>query len=344
MRDGSEGDYTVLQPVGHTESIHNPFSKSDADDAAIWVNHKRPEHSLIFGNDKLYSGGIYTYNLQGKELAFVSMPSVINLDIRHGIKLAGMKKREDLLVTAERKYNQVHIYAIREGKLVKLNPHTPIPTGFKKQTYGLGLYHNQKNNRLFVFLASKQSRHDLHQIELFMKSSGEMDGKLVRKIPGHLLHDYVEGILVDDDQRVVYIADEEKGIHMFEADPWAPARFLKTFGLKEFSKDREGIALLNYGKNKGLILVSNQGDSNIKVFDRISQKFLGTIDNRESLHSDGIAATTQNLGPHFPDGLLVAHNEAGTNFALYNLKDLRGTLFGRDVNVQKASEIPGSGK
>ena len=71
------------------ETTPTPQGSEDdsADDPAIWVNPTNPEKSIIFGTDK--KGGIGSYALDGKEIAYDAVGKMNNIDIRQNVMMNG---------------------------------------------------------------------------------------------------------------------------------------------------------------------------------------------------------------------------------------------------------------
>lgn len=57
-----------------------------ADDPAIWVS-TNPADSLVFGTDK--DNGVYVYNMDGSEHAYLPEGRLNNVDVRYGFDLGG---------------------------------------------------------------------------------------------------------------------------------------------------------------------------------------------------------------------------------------------------------------
>ncbi len=320
-------DYASLSNNTVYPDFYTTSVPGDADDIAIWVHPTDSEKSIIFGNDKkLETGGIYAWNMQGNHLFFVPVPRAVNLDVRQNVILQDGVVR-DLLVIGERVNNTIKIFEInRETGNLKEITASRIFSGFIKQTYGLGLYHNKNKSKLYVFVSSKLNRHDIHQFELFINTQGKIDGKLVRKFAGQDIQGFVEGIVADDEHGYVYMADEDRGILKYYADIDRGDLLLDIFAQKDdITKDREGLAIYKCSCGGGFIILSNQANSNLKVYNRLgNHNYVATIEKKGSTYSDGIAVNSGIIGKNYPLGMIVAHNDNDKNFAVYNWQKVLG--------------------
>jgi len=160
----------------------------------------------------------------------------------------------------------------------------------------------------------------------------------------------VEGMVVDVERDILYLAQEDVGIwawplserrprlrlvdkvrefgvpydriYLPEEDEFSCALHFSQdpgYGGRHLSADAEGLTVY-YGRGRsGYLLASSQGDSTYAVYERSGHNaFLGTfrvgsagaIDGAE--HSDGAAVVNVPLGPAFPRGLFVTHDGENT--------------------------------
>ncbi|HEX2959329.1 MAG TPA: phytase [Chitinispirillaceae bacterium] len=138
--------------------------------------------------------------------------------------------------------------------------------------------------------------------------------------------DICEGICSDDELGYIYICDENVQILKYHADPdkninTLVSRFALDDGIKS---DREGINIYRCDNNSGYILMSSQGNDQIKVYDRITNEFLGTVIAQGMKDCDGLDVTAVPLGPQFPHGLAAFHlgSSMGSQFGFYDWADI----------------------
>lgn len=301
----------------------------DADDPAIWINEASPADSWVIGTDKKPEGALYVWDLKGKvvyKTPRLNRPT--NVDVRSGIDI--QEKKEDIVVTTVRGTNELKVYKVDYPKkrLLDITAQEGIPTGFIKDSYGLTLYKEEKTGRLYAFVSSKQGG-DIHGIYLWPNENGQMRGDIVARFGKDDILSFVEGMVTDDRRRHLYCADEDHGLIKYHLSPGLEhVEKLTVLAKKDgIVGDREGVSLYECPHKKGYLLLSNQESSNVKIYQREGHNaFVGTLETKGATKTDGIASTSRDLGPAFPEGILVAHNDAGKNFVIYDWKQIRQAL------------------
>jgi len=154
-----------------------------------------------------------------------------------------------------------------------------------------------------------------------------------RKVRSFDVGGQVEGCVADDTLRALYIGEEDRGIWRYGAEPGAGKRRRlvdSTGGGGHLHADVEGLTLA-YGRNgTGQLIASSQGDSTFAVYRReganafVRRFTVGAARGIDEVKAtDGIDATTANLGPRYSRGLFVAQdgrNDSGNqNFKLVPL-------------------------
>ena len=302
---------SVLDLLARRET---PPARDDADDPAIWTHPSDPVRSVVIGTDK--DAGLHVYDLEGRELQFVS-----------GIKPNNVDVRGDIVVAADDSPGSLLVYRIdRETR--RLRRLAEFPT--KVDAHGLCLYRSPAGP-LFAFANDLRGR--VEQWEL-TETDDAVDGRPVRS------WDHggaVEGCVVDDEAGVLYLGEEERGVWRYGAgprDPVADPKLVDRTGEGRLEADVEGLAILRAPGGRGLLLVSSQGDDHFAAYRRdgtneVVARFRvsgGDVDGCED--TDGIELTTAPLGPGFPRGLFVCQDgrDGGskdqTNFKLVPLDGL----------------------
>ena len=59
-----------------------------ADDPEIWVDARDSRRALIYATDK--KAGLYVYDLDGKQVQFLPVGPMNNVDLRSGLAIAGL--------------------------------------------------------------------------------------------------------------------------------------------------------------------------------------------------------------------------------------------------------------
>lgn len=322
----------VMKASGETKAVPN-----DADDAAIWVNSREPEKSLILGTDKHEAtGGLYVFDLEGnikQKITPLDRPN--NVDVEYGFSLGG--KTVDLAVVTERVAQRLRIYSIDSatGTLSDVSGNTKVfanREGDGALPMGVGLYRRASDGEVFAIVSPKTGPKQgyLEQYRLVGKG-GKVDLEAVRTFGEFSGVDAegngeIEAVCVDDELGFVYVADELAGIRKYLADPGLnDNRQLAIFGAQGYKGDREGLAIYATGKGTGYLLSSDQvvGGSRVLVYPREGaagkpheHAVMATIATPAD-ETDGLDVTNRALPPRFGRGLLVMMNSKGKNFLFF---------------------------
>lgn len=314
-----------------TEPVYSPNINDDtADDPAIWYNDEIPSKSVIFGSNKMY--GIHSYNLMGEELQYIPAGTINNIDVRKNIKLG--KKTVDVLVGSHRLNNTVDIYIIdSKGSIGKQADHQLPIDNF--DPYGFCLFKNNKQ-KLFALVNNKQGI--VYQMSIDLNNEGKL---MSTKVNEFKLDTQVEGMVVDDENAVLYVGEEQNAIFKFELQ--AENNIASRGKMLKDSEDSnvnirydiEGLALLN----STYLLASSQGNFSYAVFDLKRDKYVtsfkigdNTFDAVEE--TDGIEINTNNFGPDYPKGIMVVQDgfnfdgdiKKAQNFKIVDLRDVMNLL------------------
>jgi 3-phytase len=324
-----------IQPVLATDPVRN-----DPDDPAIWVNHNKPEGSLILGTNKVGkpAGALVVFGLNGKTQQTIDqLDRPNNVDVAYGFQLGDEKV--DIAVLTERERSQLRVYRIAsDGTALTEVGQVPVFVGEKgdwAKPMGIGLYQRARDGALFVIVGRKAGPQDgyLWQYQLLDDGNGHVRGNVIRKFGKYSGKQEVEAIAVDSLLGYVYYADERLGIRKYRADPDHPdaARELAIFGKEGFQGDHEGIAIYAREDGTGYIICTDQTRSNssYQVFRREGSK-ADPHDHSELLKvvrggadsTDGLETTSAALGKRFPFGILVAMNSRPKNFLIFDWHDV----------------------
>lgn len=320
---------TPLVPVRTTEALPN-----DADDPAIWINPKDGAQSRILGNDKHEgTGGLYVFDLQGKIVQKITpLDRPNNVDVVQGIKVG--EKTLDLAVVTERKQEQLKIYSIDEsGTLTDVTGKTkilPESTGEQKAPMGVALW-KKPDGTADVFVSPKEGPKlgYIAQYKLVAGEGGKVDVSFVRRLGSFsgLTKEgegEIEAMVVDQGAGMLYFSDERAAIKRLPADPASKAGEF-SFGRDTYQGDREGLAVIKFDKSKWLLSSDQiEGGSKLFVWD-----IGGRLPRRAAIiptpadSTDGLEATTANLGTEFPEGILVMMNSKDKNFMIFDLREVK---------------------
>ena len=289
----------AVTATGETTAVATANADA-ADDPAIWRNAADPTASLIIGTDK--KAGLYVYGLDGKVRDFNDAGRVNNVDvITHNGKV--------IVAASDRNDNaNAHV------ALFSLDPATTRLTALGRvaagagEAYGLCLY--AAPEALYAFVVLKDGT--INQLALDISAAAPA-AKIVRTLK---LGTQSEGCVVDPRTSRLYVAEEDVGLWRFDAragGPVNPTKIAAADG-QQIVADAEGVAIAADGPgNDGQLIVSSQGDNAYAVYNLADDRYLGRFRIGAGAlgatsETDGIAIATGDLGPSFPNGLMVAQD------------------------------------
>lgn len=296
----------------------------DTDDPAIWIHPTDPSQSIVFGTDKDTQGGIYAFDLQGRNIASRTIKGVQrpnNIDIEYGFRLND-STTTDILVFTERERQQVRVFSVPDMQPLdgggipvfadETNPEHRLPMG-------IALYKSPSSGKLYMIVGRKTGPVNdyLYQYLLTYDPRG-LKAVLVRKFGRFSGTKEIEAIAVDDALGWVYYSDEGVCIRKYHAEPSLGNREIDCFGGDRFQDDIEGIAIAATGEHSGVLIVSDQQRGTFNLFDRVSNEYLRAV-NLGTTETDGCEVTTVGLGSSYPGGLFVAMNDE-RDFYFYDLR------------------------
>ncbi|MFI7407572.1 phytase [Streptomyces sp. NPDC049627] len=354
---------------------------ADADDPAVWVDPHDAGHSLVIGT--LKKAGLDVYGLDGKRLQHIAAPAAPgedaapgrfnNVDVVYGFELGGRKT--DLALVSDRGRDRVRAYAIDPGAVATGRPPLRDVTAAdaapvfstseaevddQRTAYGLAAF-SDDDNAYAVVSRRSESRVRLLRLEdrdgrVGYRTEDTLDLPTSFRLPDGTGwapcadpgdRPQVEGMVVDQEEHVLYAAQEDVGLWRVGLDdeeferpelidrvreygtPWTydaeqEECVLDTahdpgFGGAHLSADAEGATLYHAADGKGYLLASSQGDNTFAVYERQGRNtYLGSFAVTDSAatdgvqHSDGSTAVNVPLGRSFPKGLLVTHDGEAT--------------------------------
>jgi 3-phytase len=309
-----------------TPDIITEKTKHDTDDPAIWVNHKDPEKSIVFGTDKDSDGAIYAFDLEGKiikEKTIKGLKRPNNVDLQYNFKLND-SVTVDVLAFTEREKNQIRIFSVPDMKPLDIGglPVFEDETNSKfRIPMGISLYSSPIDNALYAIVSRKYGPEKNYLYQYEIKSDGErVSLELVRKFGNFSGKQEIEAVAVDNELGYIYYSDESHCIRKYFAEPSKGNKELGCFGGDIFEGDIEGIAIANFKNGTGYIIVSNQKKGTFNIFSRKNNEYVREI-NLNTNQTDGCEIVTIPLNKIFKNGLFVAMNNE-RNFYFYDLGKL----------------------
>jgi 3-phytase len=290
-----------------------------ADDPAIWRNAADPAKSLVVATDK--KGGLYVYDLAGKQKSFLRAPGLNNVDLVElpdGRVLVAASDRSDLANA------RIHLSLLdtASGALELAGSH-PVGPG---EAYGICFGGMTGEGEVTVYNAPKNGV--IYESRFLPGSPVAMTSTLAT-VPTQ-----PEGCIADPRTGTLYIGEEDAGIWAIDTESGAK-RLVAAIDNKMLVADVEGLALAPQGKDGGYLVASSQGDNAYAVFRLPGMEPLGrfriaagTFGATEE--TDGIELDVRSFGPAYPAGLFIAQDgmnaPAAQNFKLVSWQDVKTAL------------------
>jgi 3-phytase len=285
---------------------------ADQDDVTFWLHPTDLSLSTIIASDKS-ANKLFVYDLTGTALQVIAAQTPGNIDARYGFRLGA--ESVDVVAFNERATNKIRVYRVDPGsrQLVQIDDGT-IDSG---PNYGFTMYKSPVNGKFYAFTGPSSSTR-VKQFELVdPDNDGRVSAVLVRQL--QQLGGTVEGMVADDEEGTLYLAEEPGGIWKFDAesDGATSGTKIASVGQNGLTADVEGVAMY-YGPNgQGYIVASSQGDSTFKIYERQSpHAFVGTFAISGVANTDGIDVINSPLGSRFPYGMFASHNGHTSPYAV----------------------------
>lgn len=292
----------VLQSLVQTDPV--PSVGDAADDPAIWLHRADPAQSLILGTDK--RSGLGVYDLQGREVQFLPVGRLNNVDLRSGFILG--ERRVDLAVASNRDANSLHLFSVDPdtGHVAELGQvATPL-----SEIYGLCMSQSPEGT-LYAIANDKDGRFLQYQL-----GAGEngVTGELVREFR---VASQPEGCVSDDLRQRLFIGEEGAAVWTLAAGAEAATDMQQVIGVGgPVAADIEGLGFFQHATSPYLV-ISSQGNDSYVILDgvapyaqrgafRIGLNAQRGIDGVSE--TDGLEVTSTNLGGAWSQGLLVVQD------------------------------------
>ncbi|MBL1097286.1 phytase [Streptomyces sp. 205] len=369
---------TVETPAVHDDAADG---HANADDPAVWVNPDKPGQSLVVGT--LKRGGLDVYRLDGTRVQHIAAPPAPgddaapgrfnNVDIVYGFELDGEKT--DLALVSDRGRDRIRAYAVDGAALAGGKPPLRDVTSddvepvfaadetevdAQHTAYGLAAYSHDGDayavvsRRAETRMALLKLKDNHGTVGYEREDSVDLPGTFTLPNgkqwspcadPGE--HAQVEGMAVDQQEHILYAAQEDVGLWRVDLDdeefgdpalidrvreygvPWTydaeeEECVIDTsadpgYGGRHLAADAEGITVYHAKDGKGYVLASSQGDSTFAVYRRGGNNaWVGSFTVTDSQatdgvqHSDGSTVVNVPLGHGFPKGLWVSQDGEAT--------------------------------
>lgn len=323
----AQGDPAKPVPAA-VETVVATNPAVDADDPALWADHRDPGRAVLFGTDK--TEGLYVHDMDGRVRQFLSDGPLNNVDLRTGFMVDG---REHVLVAAtERSKFGVAVYLFDPDSF-ETKSHGFIQTD---KAFGepYGFCMGRAGDDFLLALNSKEGNIAVYALP---NGGATTTAKLTRSLN---VASQPEGCTIDDDTGSLYVGEEDVAIWRFDLAAGTsdvPFRVADVDGTRLVA-DVEGLTILRDRGAKYLI-ASSQGDSTFPIW-RIGAdgyhyvgRFAvegGAIDNVTG--TDGLNAWSGPIGPFLEGAIAIHDDDDGGEQQNYKIVDWR--------EVRRALQLP----
>lgn len=298
-----QGDPAVtVTAIAETVPV-GTVNEDAADDPAIWRNAADPAKSLIVGTDK--KGGLYVYDLMGREKSFFAAPGLNNVDLVElgdGRVVVAASDRSNL-ATAQ------IMLALLDTATGTLSAAGTIAVG-PGEGYGIcidrPLSGKVPGNEFTVFSAPKNGV--IYRTVIAAGGDGfGGNSETLATVPSQ-----PEGCIADPRTGTLYIGEELAGIWAIDMATGAK-RMVAPVDNRMLVADLEGLAIAPEGTDGGYLVGSSQGDNAYAVYRLPAMEPVGrfriaagTYGSTEE--TDGIELDIRDFGPDFPGGIFIAQD------------------------------------
>lgn len=208
-----------------------------------------------------------------------------------------------------------------------------------EEVYGFALGKSVSTHQLYAFIVGKNGAFEQWELN---GSEGSFKGNVIRK---HKFSSICEGIVADDFNEKVFVAQEENGIWKMDMNPSkknvAPKQIVDLNQNVGLTADMEGITMYYADSTNGYLIASVQGNNSYAIFNRQTpHDYVGSFTIAEA---DGIDGTQETDGldvdnravEGFPNGVLIVqdgynmqNNELiNQNFKLVDWKQIANSFY-----------------
>lgn len=311
------GHMLYAQVVSPVLSLNGPGA-GDQDDMCIWIHPGDPSLSTVITADKDASR-IFVYDLSGNTIQSISTTGKPGgIDVRYNFMLSGQPV--DIVGYNDRDNTKIVILAVNPSTRQLTQVGNFNAGGGWSELYGFCLYFSPNTHKHYAFGCGKNGQ--IRQWELVDNGNGTIGGIEKRTWDNGT---QTEGMVADDETAKLYAASEADGVYKYDADPNDPTpagNLIAPTGVHGLTADVEGLTIYYAANGEGYLIVSSQGNSTFKVYERKEpHNFVKTFSVNGASDTDGIDVTNVNLGPAFPRGLFTLH-EGVTAVLMCDYEDL----------------------
>ncbi len=302
----------------------------DADDPAIWVNKSNPSQSRVIGTNKVKrpTGGLYVFDLDGK-----IVQKITGLDRPNNVDVYQNWNGLDIAVCTERLQGRLRIYKIDpRGTLSDFTGKTDVAmkgTADYGEPMGIALWKSKITGNVYALVSPKLGLAEsyLEQYQLKMNpATAKVDAIFVGRTGQFRGGKEIESIATSVDGISAFYSDETYGNRQLvlqdRPNGYTDARPAWN---TDFKGDHEGIGLWEKGAKRFAVFTDQLKDRSVYTVTSFTGTRLGQF-TAGADETDGIAVTSANLGPKFPDGLMVVMDSKNRRFLYLGWREIARTL------------------
>ena len=302
---------SIVTAVGETTPAKAELNDDAADDPAIWMHPTDIEKSIIIGTNKKL--GLETYNLNGERIAVYPEGRMNNVDVRYDFLFG--TSNIDIAAASNRTTNKIDIWEIKpNGELSRI----PVMGDSTSLTEVYGFCLAKMDDTFYAFVSDKTGMIE-HWSFVFDTACSCVQQTIVHS---YTLQDQVEGLVVDEENQILFAAVEDAGIYTFDlSEPQNAPLFIDQSNEENahIKYDVEGLALYYLPDGEGYLIASSQGNNSYAVFNRQQpHEYLGSFQVTDGefdgvTDTDGIDVNNRSFGRHYPTGLFICQDGTNSN-------------------------------
>lgn len=295
-----------------TADTYPGFSGDIADGVAIVPLSAAPGGPFVITTNKEVNGGLYVMDIDGNILSSNLDGAANSVDWRDLTGVAEWDNRL-LVMTVDRDDDLIRYYWMNRtsGALTSAGS-----TSLDYEPYGSCLYLHSDGS-VYAFISDRGAgdtgTHNVRQYLLTRSSNTVSAGSVVRTISDDGV---MEGLATDDVGGHLFVSREDHGLYRYSAAPGGSTTptTVDTVGGGNLIADVEDVAIQRSPVGN-FILVSSQGDNSYHVYDLDTLEHLQRFTvlrpggSSNTSGTDGLDFNLTNLGPEFPNGLIVVHDD-----------------------------------
>ncbi|SEL66927.1 3-phytase [Stigmatella aurantiaca] len=274
-------------------------------EAALLRDATFPERSLFLTADSAL--GIATYLMDGSERQVINSTGVAYaVDVIDGFPLSG--RTVPLVVVANGTGRTLNAYTVDPVQLALIPVGGTLLSAQNFDPRTVNLYRSGVTGKIYAFTANPGGT--VQQLELKSIEDGGISGTAVRSFEAG---GSIAGVVVDPDQRALFISVPDTGIWRFPAEPTDTTA--GTVAVPLGTSVPRGLGLYTVDEQDGYLLATTDQSDEIAIYDRRSphaQVGSFTVPQKDSVDQVDrprfVEVTSVPVGKNFPNGMIAVHD------------------------------------